>query len=214
MAVKSYKVMSNRRIGEATFVLRIERPSDTIKAGQCFSVGTRQLGINREYSMYSSASDPHLEFLIRRVPGGLVSSALSELQQGDYVEVGGPYGEFCLNADSISTTHFVFIASGTGVAPFHSFAMTFPELSYRLYYGVRYKSDLVDVNDYLPSSVTPCVSRSSLSPERVTHRLEKEILDHHAMYYLCGNRQMITDVVSLLRRRGIPGGSIYMETFF
>jgi len=212
--VKSYKVLSNRQIGEATFVLRVERPSDTIKAGQCFSVGTRQLGINREYSMYSSSYEPYLEFLIRRVPDGLVSSTLSELRQGDEVEVGGPYGDFCLDSHSIGATHFVFIASGTGVAPFHSFVRTFPELSYHLYYGVRYESDLVDVGDYTSSSITLCVSRASSSPERVTHRLEKESLNPDGVYYLCGNRQMITDVVSLLRRRGIPGGRIYMETFF
>lgn len=164
--------------------------------------------------MYSSASDPYLEFLIRRVPDGLVSSALSSLQRDDEVEIGGPYGDFCLDLNAVATTHFVFIASGTGVAPFHSFVKTFPQLSYHLYYGVRYESDVVDVEDYSPSSTTLCVSRSSSSPERVTDRLREDQLDVEAMYYLCGNRQMITDVISLLRQRGIPGGHIYTETFF
>ena len=212
--MQSSRVLANRQIGEATFVLQVERPSDDIRAGQCFSVGTRKLGINREYSMYSSASDPYLEFLIRRVPDGLVSSTLSRLHRDDEVEIGGPYGDFCLDINSVHTTRYVFIASGTGVAPFHSFVKTFPGLSYHLYYGVRYESDLVDLGDYSASSVTVCVSRSSNSPQRVTHRLAKDELDRDAVYYLCGNRQMITDVVSLLRRRGIPGGRIYMETFF
>lgn len=44
-----------------TYVLKVSRPETAMKSGQCFSVGTHELGINREYSIYSSQNDDFIE---------------------------------------------------------------------------------------------------------------------------------------------------------
>ena len=211
----SFKVIENIRLSESTFRLRTERPNVPIKAGQCFSVGTKDLGINREYSMYSAAEDDFIDFLIREVGDGIVTPALGRCQPGDLVEIGGPYGEFCLSVQAIAEDSFVFIASGTGIAPFHSFVKSFPWLDYTLYHGVRHDDERYEAEDYAAERYIAAVSQpASGTGERITSVLSRTQLNPESHYYLCGNRQMITDTVQILRERGVSGGRIFMETFF
>jgi ferredoxin-NADP reductase len=213
--VDSFEVIENVRLSESTFRLRTHRPDAPIKAGQCFSVGTKALGINREYSMYSAADDPFIDFLIREVDDGIVTPALGACQPGDLVEIGGPYGEFCLPIQSVAEDKFVFIASGTGIAPFHSYVKSFPWLDYVLYHGVRVEEEQYEKSDYADGRYISAISRPTTGEgKRVTELLRYATLDPDARYYLCGNRSMIVDAVTILREKGIPGGRILMETFF
>jgi ferredoxin--NADP+ reductase len=213
--VDSFKVIENVRLSPHTFRLRTERPLAPIKAGQCFSVGTRDLGINREYSMYSGADDDYLDFLIREVDGGVVSPRLAACKPGDFVEIGGPYGEFCLRDDDVCSREFIFIASGTGIAPFHSFVQTYPNLKFTVIHGIRLESEQYERDHYANQKYVACISRPGAGiGKRITNYVEIADLDSEALVYLCGNRSMIVDTVALLRQRGIPGGSIFMETFF
>lgn len=210
------KVIQNRMLSEDTFVLRTERLDSEVLAGQCFSLGTPDLGINREYSIYSGANEDFFEFLIRCVDGGAVSSRLSRLLPGSPVQIGGPYGKFCLNENLISKTKFLFVASGTGIAPFHSFVMTYPEINYEIIHGIRFESEMYDFNKYSAPKYIPAVSRPTSSKPgiRVTDILRERRFDADEIVYLCGNRSMIIDCVQILRRHGIHGDSIFMETFF
>ena len=211
----SFEVLENVRLSSSTFRLRTRRPDTPIKAGQCFSVGTKELGINREYSMYSGAEDPFVDFLIREVEDGIVTPALAKCKPGELVEIGGPYGDFCLPIQSVADDKFVFIASGTGIAPFHSFVVSFPWLDYTIYHGIRHDDETYEKESYDPGRYFPAVSRpASGSGQRVTDLLKNTQLDPEARYYLCGNRSMIVDAVRILRDGGVPGGRILMETFF
>ena len=211
----TYKVQGIRFLTDDTFVLRSDKPDSGIRAGQCFSVGTRDLGINREYSMYSSQDDDFVDFLIRRVDGGAVSNALADLRAGDDVQIGGPYGSFCLDEANVLDKSFVFIASGTGIAPFRSFVASFPSLQYTIFHGVRHESEQYDRDLYPAGSYEAAISRPvNGEGSRVTDLLDRSRLDPESLYYLCGNRNMITDAVSLLRDKRVPGGNIFMETFF
>ncbi len=214
--MKSYKVISNRKLTNETFVLRTERPDSKIIAGQCFSVGINSLGINREYSMYSGAEDNYIDFLIRKVDGGVISTALSTLGEGDLVEIGGPYGEFRLDPTAIKTKRFVFVSTGTGIAPFHSFCQTYPNLDYTILHGIRLQTERYDFRDYQDGRYFPFISQ----PQNREHKkyvsqdlFERKLLQDE-IYYLCGNRNMITDCTSMLRDKGIHGDSIFTETFF
>lgn len=210
------KVISNRFLTEDTYVLRTERPETDIKAGQCFSLGTSDLGINREYSMYSGAKDPYVDFLIRKVPEGRVSTRLAELRPGEELQLSGPYGEFCLPEDEILESSYLFIASGTGIAPFRSFALTHPSLSYEILHGVRLGSETYDEEKYSNNRYTPCISKPENGKEgrRVTDYLLSKDLDTSSKVYLCGNRNMIIDAIAILRTKGFTGDSIFTETFF
>lgn len=84
-------------------------------AGQYLSV--RYQDTTRVYSIASSPSREAIEFCVRRVPGGEMTSELAvDLEAGENVTLRGPYGELLL--EEPSRRDLVFLATGTGVAPF------------------------------------------------------------------------------------------------
>lgn len=212
--MKTYSVLDIKKKTNETFCLKIDRPKVLIKAGQCFNVGLPGMDINREYSMYSDANAQYLEFLIRAVEGGIVSERLQQLNVGDQVEVDGPYGEFCIQP-AHSDRRFVFIASGTGVAPFHSFIKTYPDIDYQLIHGIRYDTEKYDESDYSRERYVPCISRSEMGPRiRVDEYLREYPTHKDSLVYLCGNRNMIIDCVQILLDQGLGGDQIISEVFF
>lgn len=86
-------------------------------AGQYFSL--RYRGRTRPYSVACSPTESALEFCLRRVPGGRLTSTVAEsLSPGDTVSLRGPYGDLAM--EHPSERDVVFLATGTGVAPFRS----------------------------------------------------------------------------------------------
>lgn len=73
----------------------------------------------RVYSIASPPSRDDVEFSVRRVPGGRMTSELAvDLEVGDEVTLRGPYGDFLLEPPS--SRDVVLLATGTGVAPLKS----------------------------------------------------------------------------------------------
>lgn len=210
-----FKVLKKRWLTENTFCLRTERPDVKILAGQCFNVGIPGVGINREYSMYSAADAPYLEFLIRKVDGGCISEKLKDVEIDDVVEIDGPYGEFCLR-DSMLGRHHLFIATGTGIAPFHSFSQTYPNLNYSVVHGVRFSTEQYDFMDFKNGSYIACVSRDKSNREgsKVTDYVSSNPVKSDTLVYLCGNRNMIIDCIDMLRAQGVSGDNLITEVFF
>lgn len=210
-------ILDRRYLTEDTFVLRVERHSKIIKAGQCFSIGTRNLGINREYSMYSSSSDEWIEFLIRKIDQGAVSTELGDIEIGKSIEVHGPFGEFCLSEETITTNKFLFIASGVGIAPFSSFVKSFSNLDYSIVHGIRYENEKYEYQQYIGNRYFPCISRPKERfgrPMRVTDYLKTLSVANYSKIYLCGNQSMITDSVEILKAKNFLASEIFTEVFF
>lgn len=211
-----YKILEVSHLTESTVRLRTERPQVKILAGQCFNVGVLGSGINREYSIYSAADAPYLDFLIKVVDAGCVSPILQKLRVGDVVEIDGPYGDFCLKEDEIEGQHFVFLATGTGIAPFHSFALTYPTLSYAVLHGIREPNEQYGSEDFRPGSYIPCISRNNpdQTSARITDYISSNPIGTKSIIYLCGNRNMIVDALEILREQGVPGDNLITEVFF
>lgn len=210
-----HRVISVEFLTAGTYRLTVERGDFQFRAGQCANIGTGGSGLNREYSTYSSEQDPKLAFLIRRVNDGIVSGALSRMRPADVVEIDGAYGDFCI-ADPSDGRRYVFICTGTGIAPFHSFVTSYPGLDYTIIHGVRDLDERYDRDDYAPGRYIACTSKTTEGdfPGRVTAYLQKHGVDRDAVYYLCGNRNMINEVYDLLRDLHVPGDNLFTETFF
>lgn len=222
-----HKVLAVRNFTESTYVLQIERAGFEFTPGQCVNIGLEKSGINREYSTYSSVNDDKkMEFLIKAVTNGKVSTALQKLKRGESVQLDGAYGKFTLKDIKDTKQKYVFVASGTGIAPFHSFALSYPRLNYTVLHGIRYLNEQYDYNDYKAGSYIACVSKSpadsktvlagrqELFAGRVTDYLRKNKVDRQAIYYLCGNAEMINEVYDILRENEVNGSQIYTEVFF
>lgn len=183
-------------------------------AGQCVNIGIPNTGINREYSTYSGEKEGDLTFLIREVEGGQATSKLRRLNPGDAVEVDGAYGKFVIDQSDADSAKYVCIGTGTGIAPFHSFIRSYPELKFRVIHGIRYIDEAYDREDY--PDYTSCTSRDENGDfhGRVTDYLRENPAEKGCYYYLCGNRNMINEVYDILREQGISGSNIITETFF
>ena len=212
-----YKVLNIRDLSPSTYILRLERKKLNFKPGQCFNLGLKGSGINREYSIYSGVDDSYLEFLIKEVKRGSVSPALRKVKPGDEVTLHGPYGAFTISSNKAKKTLFTFIATGTGIAPFHSFVRTYPDLDYRIINGVRTAEERYEYNDYDRKRLTTCVTRDdcwSGFKGRVTDYLQQHYIDPTQIYFLCGNQGMIQKGYDLLRIKGVSGDQIFTEAFF
>lgn len=200
------KVLGIRDISKTAFVLRLERGKLEFVPGQCANIGIPRMAVNREYSIYSGIKDKYVEFLIKEVQGGVVSASLRKLKVGDKVSVDGAYGLFNINDEK---KKYLFVATGTGIAPFHSIVKSYPKLDYKMLHGIRTKDEEYDKKDY--KNYISCVSGER---QRVTDYLKKNPIRTDTVCYLCGNSNMINDVYDILREKGISGSNIHSESFF
>ncbi len=214
------KVLKVRHLTDSTFVLRVERKGFEFIPGQCVNLGLPKEAINREYSTYSGKDEKYLEFLIKTVTGGYLSPKLQRLKVGDEVTIDGAYGSFTIVNPEKTNNKYLFIGTGTGIAPFHSFALSYPKLDYTVLHGVSYGNEQYDNKDYPKGRYVACISRDSSTSlgmtwrGRVTGYLREHPVDPKTICYLCGNSDMINEVYDILRGQGVNGTNIITEVFF
>ena len=102
--------------------LRLALPEDDwfdFEPGQFVQLRVPGTAEWRSYSMASGLRDmPNIELYIRILPEGVMSNYLKgEAEAGDLVELEAPFGSFRLRK---SKKQHIFIAGGTGLAPFFS----------------------------------------------------------------------------------------------
>ena len=211
-----YKVIALRCLSENTFVLSLPKSRFKFKAGQHISLSIMGDYQSREYSIYSAEEGKNLEVLVKEVEGGYFSPKLKDLKPGDLVEVHGPFGKFGLDKKKLSTHKHVFIASGTGIAPFHSIVKSNPGLNYHLIHGVRYSNEGYEKEEYQRNRYTMCVSRDDRGDfkGRLTAYLKKTGFDKNTCFYLCGNSDMIFDAMEILKNKGFDRDSVTVEVYF
>jgi ferredoxin--NADP+ reductase/benzoate/toluate 1,2-dioxygenase reductase subunit len=211
-----HKIIQVRFLTDSTFVLRFERGSLQFKAGQHIIAGLKGELNQREYSVYSGENDDYLEILVREVLTGIVSLQLKQCTPGRLLQVNGPFGSFGLETFDMFSRKMVFIASGTGIAPFHSFVKSYPGINYTLIHGVRYNNEAYERNDYDPLRYILCSSKENNGgfKGRVTRFLPGYTVDRDMLFYLCGNNSMIYEVYHILRDKGVPDENIFSEVYF
>jgi ferredoxin--NADP+ reductase/benzoate/toluate 1,2-dioxygenase reductase subunit len=208
------KVLQVRRLTESVAVLRFERQGLDFEPGQYIRVGIKDDPEIRDYSIYSGSDADHVEVLVRRVEDGLVSKQLCDLEPGEEVSVGGPYGHFKLIED-VRGKPLLFIATGTGISPYHSFAESYPELDYRLIHGTAKLDEAYEPEIYGDKYVH-CVSREDGGDfkGRVSDYLRDLEIPSDTNAFLCGNCDMIYEAFDLLQDKGLPTAQIHTEVYF
>ncbi len=213
---KQYLVHEVRNLTDNTYVLRFDRHGMEFSAGQHITLGLYGDNQVREYSIYSTETDPFLEVLIREVDDGVVSRRLRRVSRGDRLSVDGPFGFFMIDEEKRNSAKFLFIATGTGIAPFHSLTGSYPELDYTLVHGVRYTPESYERDSYPDDRYVLCTSRDTGGDleGRVTDYLSQYKVDSDSYVYLCGNCDMIYEVYDLLTSGGIDSDRIKTEVYF
>ncbi|MDB0034647.1 FAD-binding oxidoreductase [Alphaproteobacteria bacterium] len=219
-----HKIIKKILINENLFKIYFEKKNLSFLPGQHFSLSIPGKSINREYSSYTSPNEDHIGFLIRRVQGGIMTNMLDKMKVGDGVNIYGPYGCFTPTQKQLLNKQIIFIASGTGIAPFVSIKKTYNIKNYKLFLGIRSRSDIADQDEFDQSNSYYCISRDNILKQnnhfrgRITKNLDK--LDYiesylDAFYMICGNSFMISDVYdALVNEKGIDPNNIITESFF
>jgi ferredoxin--NADP+ reductase len=206
-------VLHHRAIGSSARELRLARPDFTFRAGELitlFGEGDRD---QRDYTIASGENDPWIDVLYRLVPHGALTPQLVQLQAGDNVSIAGPYGTFTLRDPE---RRMVFIATGTGIAPAHSFIRTNSGLNLQVVHGVRKGEDLFYRESFSACAYQPCVSGEAGIGfhGRLTAWLAEQELDTKAHYYLCGANEMIYEVQDLLTTKNIGLDQLFTEPYY
>lgn len=202
-------------LSDSAFELTIERPMGfRFTAGQRIRIYCN--GLERDYSLACGPGAPHLSLCIRRVAPGPVSSLLSEATMGTMIQMTGPFGYFCLQP---STHAVVWVATGTGIAPFRSMAAN-GSGSFTLLHGVKTADELYYRREFESAarSYVPCLSAPSSPVEgawtgRVTDYVKGHLPVMDYDFYLCGRREMVRDMTDLIDER-YSSSRVYSEIFF
>jgi ferredoxin/flavodoxin---NADP+ reductase len=211
-----HKLIEIKNLTESTYILRIEKKDMKFEAGQHVLLGRANDPDQREYSIYSGVDDEYLEVLIKEVTDGSVSKHLKNLKSGDMLNIEGPLGFFGLNKDKINNGKFLFVASGTGIAPFHSMIRTNPNLNYQIIHGIRTCDEAYGIESYQKERYIRCASRETECDftGRVTDYIKQNKFDSDTLCYFCGNFKMIKEAMDLLEEKGIPGTQLHAEVYF
>jgi ferredoxin--NADP+ reductase len=222
------RLVSRRDWAPGLSTLRVEAEVEAWEPGQFVNLSLEGAADDdrRSYSIASRPGGP-LEFLVTEVAGGKLTPRLFGLRQGDPLLVERkPQGFFTLRWVPPARDLFM-AATGTGLGPFLSILKS-EEVWTRfervvVVHGVRdsaqfaHRDDLETLARVHPAlSLVGVVSRETphagLLGGRVTTALADGTLERaaglaidpaHTHVMLCGNPQMIEDMIALLAARGL-----------
>ena len=191
--------------------------------------------VQRPMSISSSADDlSEYEFFIRLVERGGLTPLLWERSVGDPINIKGPKGKFLLQDDGRTS---LFVASGTGLAPFISMIETLRARDQTrdivLLHGVSHDYDLawreqlteLANGGRFPLRYVGTISRPQSCPDWTgcTGRVETILadqLDLHGLtaenttIYLCGNPDMVSAVEEIATERGFDPEQVRKELYW
>ena len=186
--------------------------------------------LTRAYSIASPPEeDPRFALCLNRVQDGFMSNFLCDMKEGGEIACQGPFGDFILRPPMRDT---VFIATGTGIAPFRSMLhwLLADESRHQgkqfwLLFGNRYEKDIYYHNEFQRLAgqhsnfhYLPTLSRGGV----VWHGLRGYVQQHvpdivqgrsdvHA--YICGLDKMVKANRELLKSMGWDRKSIRYEKY-
>lgn len=200
----------------------------TFTPGQFISLTDEVDGkkVTRAYSLASAPDGNRFELCLNRVNLGLFSPHLFALQPGQSVPMSGPLGYFTLR-DPVSDS--VFVATGTGIAPFRSMLMNPATWTagkqFTLILGVRYDDGVLYRQEFegmerehLDFRFWPVVSRPGPSWQGRTGHVQPYVLEavgdrRDLDVYICGLREMVDDVRNLLKGIGFERKRLVYEKY-
>jgi NAD(P)H-flavin reductase len=173
--------------------------------------------ITRAYSIASPPDSNSFALCANLVQDGRFSPFLFGMQPGDKIDFKGPYGAFIMKRPESDS---IFVATGTGIAPFRSMLMAGLDRRVTLIFGVRHREGLLYDEelrtmpiDYQPTLTRPPEDWSGLTGRVQSHVL-RELGDRRDVdVYICGLREMVDDLRAKLKELGLDRKRIVYEKY-
>ena len=202
-------------------------------AGQWLSFKTNKADGEEIVRAYSIASPPDCDnkfaLCLNRVQDGFMSNFLCDMKEGDEIGCQGPFGDFILRPPMRDT---MFIATGTGIAPFRSMLhwLLSDEARHQgkqlyLIFGNRTEKDIYYHDEFLRLArehanfhYLPTLSRGGPDWQGLRGYVQEHVsalargrTDMHA--YVCGLDKMVKANRDLLKSLGWDRKSILYEKY-
>jgi ferredoxin--NADP+ reductase len=213
--LKVINIISNEEIAPEVFVLKFNRDFNFV-AGQVISIAMHADEQPRMYSVASGMQDDEIWILYNIKPDGELTPELSKLKAGDTIYISAPEGSFYGTAKPS-----VWIASGTGIAPFVSMWRSGLKKDKLLIHGGRFLHSFYfeeEFKNILGDDYIRCCSHETgegVYHGRLTQWLrEKKDLPADRKYYLCGSAEMVVETRDILIEKEIPYENIVAEIYF
>lgn len=203
------------------------------KPGQYADLTIPGTSDHRSFSMATTPGTDHIEFVIKKYPGGRFSALLDDgIAVGDTIDLTGPYGNFTLKNGHVLP--LVLMAGGAGMAPVLSLlrqlSATGDTRRIRFYYGARTAEDLFYLDEIralgerlADFEFVVALSASgdgvgelgvTAATGMVTDVVEaREPELHRTEVYLCGPPPMVDAALALAARQGVPDDQVFYDKF-
>jgi ferredoxin-NADP reductase len=182
--------------------------------------------ITRAYSIASPPAGNRFDLCLNLVEDGTFTPLLFRMSPGDLVDYKGPYGVFVFRnplSDSI------MVATGTGITPFRSMLQErLPkerERQFTLVFGARHEHGLLYKDEFeelgarypnfrfVPTLTRPGGGWTGLSG-RVHAHVEAELGARRDVdVYICGMAEMVNELRSALKEKGLDRKRIIVEKY-
>ena len=205
----------HEELADGIFLFGFKR-SFEFKAGQVIGISLEKDGPRRLYSICSGEKEEEIKILYNIVEEGYLTPRLSDLETGDTIWITEHRGEFLCDQGPA-----IWIATGTGIAPFYSMLKSGIANNKILIHGDRYLDQFHFYDEFseeLRENYIRCCSKEedhSVFHGRVTDYLQElGSLDPALKYYLCGSAEMVVETRDILIQKGIPFDQIISEIYF
>jgi len=208
-------ISSTEELSRDLFLISFKRTFKFV-AGQVIGITLREDDARRLYSICSGENEDEVHILYKVVAEGYLTPQLSDLEVGDSIWITPPSGEFTGTLEPA-----VWIATGTGIAPYYSMFRSGLGTNKILLHGNRYLEQFHFYDEFqktLGQDYIRCCSAEQ--SEEVFHgRVTAYLAEQHELnpalkYYLCGSADMVVETRDILISKGIPFGNIISEIYF
>ena len=218
--VKSFKV-------ELPEELKIE-----FYPGQFFMVSfpnDSEIKLGRAYSISSSPEQKqYLEIALNEV--ATFTKKMFNLRQGDFLKFKGPYGKFYFNEEM--KNNLVLIAGGTGITPLISIIRYSTDKSIpnniKLFYSVKNPDEIIfheeiknlkQKNPNFEYFITITRAEDHHVWDGRRGRIEQTLLKENIenildiIYFLCGSKEFVDNIISMLTSSGVKREQIKTDVW-
>lgn len=202
------------RLDDGLHLVALDRPFDFVP-GQHVGLSLAADDEPRLYSIASGPDDPAMEILFDVHPGGALTPRLARVHPGDRVFVGAPGGGF-----RDGPGEALWIAGGTGIAPFVSMLRSGLAAGKTLIHGARSAGAFHAAEAFaaaLGDRYLRCSSRAGapgVIRGRIPDVLARRVPPSDGPCLLCGPPEMVVAVREHLFARGVPAERVRAEVYF
>ena len=169
-------------------------------AGQYQSIISAQ---QKKFGPFSILSTPDQLPTIR-----FLSRTKLEITEGEFCTLTPPVGNMTIQQSELSSSSkhkqkFIFIAGGTGIAPFISLAQNHPDHDIEIYWSIKSRSDEILIETCLSEFPEEKLKKHLYNDENLLEFFSDIPINKEAIYYLAGPYPLVDKLGQFLLEKNL-----------